>query len=230
MQTNYFQIAIDGHSSTGKSTLAKEIAKHLQILYIDSGAMYRAITWYAIQQGIIKDDILDCEKLIASLPQIEVTFQLTDTYPAIVLNGVNVEANIRTMEVANQVSKVAAIPEVRFKLVELQRKISENQSVVMDGRDIGTVVFPKAKVKIFMTASSEIRAKRRFEELQSKGQEVSLQEVYANVVQRDEQDSNRKDSPLLQAEDAILLDNSLLSKEEQFQKVMAILASKGINF
>ena len=230
MQTNYFQIAIDGHSSTGKSTLAKEIAKHLQILYIDSGAMYRAITWYAIQQGIIKKDILDREKLIASLPQIEVTFQLTDTYPAIVLNGVNVEANIRTMEVANQVSKVAAIPEVRFKLVELQRKISENQSVVMDGRDIGTVVFPKAKVKIFMTASAEIRAKRRFEELQSKGQEVSLQEVYANVVQRDEQDSNRKDSPLLQAEDAILLDNSLLSKEEQFQKVMAILASKGINF
>lgn len=230
MQTNYFQIAIDGHSSTGKSTLAKEIAKHLQILYIDSGAMYRAITWYAIQQGIIKKDILDREKLIASLPQIEVTFQLTDTYPAIVLNGVNVEANIRTMEVANQVSKVAAIPEVRFKLVELQRKISENQSVVMDGRDIGTVVFPKAKVKIFMTASAEIRAKRRFEELQSKGQEVSLQEVYANVVQRDEQDSNRKDSPLLQAEDAILLDNSFLSKEEQFQKVMAILASKGINF
>ncbi|MFN3942330.1 MAG: (d)CMP kinase [Flavobacterium sp.] len=230
MQTNYFQIAIDGHSSTGKSTLAKEIAKHLQILYIDSGAMYRAITWYAIQQGIIKEDILDREKLIASLPQIEVTFQLTDTYPAIVLNGVNVEANIRTMEVANQVSKVAAIPEVRFKLVELQRKISENQSVVMDGRDIGTVVFPKAKVKIFMTASAEIRAKRRFEELQSKGQEVSLQEVYANVVQRDEQDSNRKDSPLLQAEDAILLDNSFLSKEEQFQKVIAILASKGINF
>ncbi|MFN3908061.1 MAG: (d)CMP kinase [Flavobacterium sp.] len=230
MQTDYFQIAIDGHSSTGKSTLAKEIAKHLQILYIDSGAMYRAITWYAIQQGIIKEDILDREKLIASLPQIEVTFQLTDTYPAIVLNGVNVEANIRTMEVANQVSKVAAIPEVRFKLVELQRKISENQSVVMDGRDIGTVVFPKAKVKIFMTASAEIRAKRRFEELQSKGQEVSLQEVYANVVQRDEQDSNRKDSPLLQAEDAILLDNSFLSKEEQFQKVMAILASKGINF
>jgi CMP/dCMP kinase len=230
MQTNYFQIAIDGHSSTGKSTLAKEIAKHLQILYIDSGAMYRAITWYAIQQGIIKEDILDREKLIASLPQIEVTFQLTATYPVIVLNGVNVEANIRTMEVANQVSKVAAIPEVRFKLVELQRKISENQSVVMDGRDIGTVVFPKAKVKIFMTASAEIRAKRRFEELQSKGQEVSLQEVYANVVQRDEQDSNRKDSPLLQAEDAILLDNSFLSKEEQFQKVMAILASKGINF
>ncbi len=230
MQTNYFQIAIDGHSSTGKSTLAKEIAKHLQILYIDSGAMYRAITWYAIQQDIIKEDILDREKLIASLPQIEVTFQLTATYPVIVLNGVNVEANIRTMEVANQVSKVAAIPEVRFKLVELQRKISENQSVVMDGRDIGTVVFPKAKVKIFMTASAEIRAKRRFEELQSKGQEVSLQEVYANVVQRDEQDSNRKDSPLLQAEDAILLDNSFLSKEEQFQKVMAILASKGINF
>lgn len=230
MQTNYFQIAIDGHSSTGKSTLAKEIAKHLQILYIDSGAMYRAITWYAIQQGIIKEDILDREKLIASLPQIEVTFQLTDTYPTIVLNDVNVETNIRTMEVANQVSKVAAIPEVRFKLVELQRKISENQSVVMDGRDIGTVVFPKAKVKIFMTASAEIRAKRRFEELQSKGQEVSLQEVYANVVQRDEQDSNRKDSPLLQAEDAILLDNSFLSKEEQFQKVMAILASKGINF
>ena len=230
MQTNYFQIAIDGHSSTGKSTLAKEIAKHLQILYIDSGAMYRAITWYAIQQDIIKEDILDREKLIASLPQIEVTFQLTATYPVIVLNGVNVEANIRTMEVANQVSKVAAIPEVRFKLVELQRKISENQSVLMDGRDIGTVVFPKAKVKIFMTASAEIRAKRRFEELQSKGQEVSLQEVYANVVQRDEQDSNRKDSPLLQAEDAILLDNSFLSKEEQFQKVMAILASKGINF
>ncbi len=230
MQTNYFQIAIDGHSSTGKSTLAKEIAKHLQILYIDSGAMYRAITWYAIQQSIIKEDILDREKLIASLPQIEVTFQLTATYPVIVLNGVNVEANIRTMEVANQVSKVAAIPEVRFKLVELQRKISENQSVVMDGRDIGTVVFPKAKVKIFMTASAEIRAKRRFEELQSKGQKVSLQEVYANVVQRDEQDINRKDSPLLQAEDAILLDNSFLSKEEQFQKVMAILASKGINF
>jgi cytidylate kinase len=230
METNYFQIAIDGHSSTGKSTLAKEIAKHLQILYIDSGAMYRAITWYAIQQGIIKEDFFDREKLIASLPQIEVTFQLSETYPEIVLNGVNVEANIRTMEVANQVSKVAAIPEVRFKLVELQRKISENQSVVMDGRDIGTVVFPKAKVKIFMTASAEIRAKRRFEELQSKGQEVSLQEVYANVVQRDEQDSNRRDSPLIQAEDAILLDNSFLSKEEQFQKVMAILASKGINF
>lgn len=228
MQTNYFQIAIDGHSSTGKSTLAKEIAKHLQILYIDSGAMYRAITWYAMQQSIIKEDMLNRERLIASLPQIEVTFQLTETYPAIVLNGMIVEANIRTMEVANQVSKVAAIPEVRTKLVELQRKISENQSVVMDGRDIGTVVFPMAKVKIFMTASAEIRAKRRFEELQSKGQEVSLKEVYANVIQRDEQDSNRKDSPLVQAEDAVLLDNSFLSKEEQFQKVMDILALKGI--
>ena len=128
MQTNYFQIAIDGHSSTGKSTLAKEIAKHLQILYIDSGAMYRAITWYAIQQSIIKEDILDREKLIASLPQIEVTFQLTATYPVIVLNGVNVEANIRTMEVANQVSKVAAIPEVRFKLVELLLKLTQNST------------------------------------------------------------------------------------------------------
>ena len=221
------QIAIDGHSSTGKSTLAKKIARYFNILYIDSGAMYRAVTFFALQNNCIINHQLDKIKLIYLLNKIEISFLITDaTQPQIQLNGQVVEQNIRTLEVANWVSQVAEIDEVRQKLVNIQREISNNQSVVMDGRDIGTVVFPKAMIKIFMTASPDIRAKRRFEELTTKGLTVSYDEVYQNVIQRDEIDSNRKNSPLTQAKDAILIDNSFLSQKTQTEIVLKIIKKK----
>ncbi len=222
-----FQIAIDGYSSTGKSTLAKQIAKTLGILYIDSGAMYRAIALYALQNKCITNNQLNKDKLIHSLPNINISFLLKDhEFPLIELNGEVVEHDIRTLEVAQWVSPIAEISAVRAKLVQLQRDISKNQSVVMDGRDIGTVVFPEAEVKIFMTASADIRAQRRFDELQEKGQNSTLEEVYQNITQRDYIDQNRKDSPLIQAKDAILIDNSHLNRETQTQLVLKIIQEK----
>ena len=205
------QIAIDGHSSTGKSTLAKALAKYLNILYLDSGAMYRAVALYQMEHNLSDQD------LINRLEQLEVSFNAKNE---ICLNGKMVENEIRKMEVSNRVSGVAQIPEVRKKLVELQQKVP--QSVVMDGRDIGTVVFPKAQLKLFMTASPEIRAERRYNELRSKGEEVSLKEVLENIKTRDFQDENRTTDPLRVAEDAVYFDNSDLSLDEQLYKAIQL--------
>ena len=205
------QIAIDGHSSTGKSTLAKALAKHLGILYLDSGAMYRAVALYQMRSN------LSDKELINQLDEIEVSFNAQNE---ICLNGAVVENEIRKMEVSNKVSGVAQIPEVRRKLVELQQKVP--QSVVMDGRDIGTVVFPSARLKLFMTARPEIRAQRRYNELIAKGDKVSLEEVLENLKSRDFQDENRATDPLRAASDAIYFDNSDLSLDQQLEKAIQL--------
>ncbi len=216
-------IAIDGHSSTGKSTLAKAISKKLGFVFIDSGAMYRAVTLFAIQNQYIENGKVDESKLVDSLKNIQIEFvpnsatQSADTF----LNGENVEAAIRTMEVSNQVSTVSSLSAVRRFLVEQQQSYAHgNMGLVMDGRDIGTVVFPQADLKVFMTASPEVRAKRRFEELKAKGKPVDYQEVYDNLMHRDYVDSHRDDSPLTQADDAKILDNSHLSPEQQLEIVL----------
>jgi cytidylate kinase len=176
-------IAIDGFSSTGKSTIAKQLAKHLGYVYVDTGAMYRAVTYFAMQNGYITTDFFDKQSLINSLPFIKLHFEFNPElgFAEMYLNDVNIEKEIRTLEVSNFVSLVAEVSEVRTKLVEQQQEMGKGKGIVMDGRDIGTVVFPKAELKIFMTASSETRARRRFDELQSKGQEVSFEEVLKNV-------------------------------------------------
>lgn len=221
-------IAIDGFSSTGKSTLAKQLANKLQYVYVDSGAMYRAVTFYAMKQSLISEDFFDKEKLIASLNNIDLKFKYNPLlgFAEIYLNDVNVEKEIRTLEVSKLVSKVAEVSEVRRKLVEQQQKMGLNKGVVMDGRDIGTVVFPKAELKLYMIASSEKRAKRRFDELIEKGDEVTYTEILKNVEYRDHIDSSRKDSPLVKANDAIEIDNSNLTVEEQFEKIYKIVLLK----
>ena len=221
-------IAIDGHSSTGKSTLAKQLASYLGYVYIDTGAMYRAITLYAMQNHLIDNQHFDKGNLVQKLPNITLHFEFDETlgYGLMFLNNINIEKEIRTLEVSTFVSKIAEISEVRAKMVEQQQEMGIQKGIVMDGRDIGTVVFPKAEIKIFMTASPEIRAKRRFDELQSKGQNVAYNEVLANVTERDFIDSNRTDSPLLQAKDAILIDNSNLTREEQFKKIVALVEER----
>lgn len=215
-------IAIDGYSSTGKSTLAKQLAKALNYVYVDTGAMYRAVTLFAIQQKIITENSFANQKLIDKLPDISLTFHFNPDlgFAEMYLNNINVEREIRSMEVSKFVSKIAAVSEVRSKLVQQQQLYGTEKGVVMDGRDIGTVVFPDAELKIFMTASTEIRAKRRFLELQEKGQEVTYDEVLKNVQERDEIDTTRKDSPLVKADDAIVIDNSELTKEEQFEQIL----------
>lgn len=217
-------IAIDGFSSTGKSTLAKQLAKHLGYAYVDTGAMYRAVTFYAMEKGFISADHFDKEGLISSLPDVSLQFLFNPDlgYAEIYLNEKNVEEMIRTLAVSNLVSKVAEVSEVRAKLVEQQQHMGENKGVVMDGRDIGTVVFPDAELKLFMTASPETRAHRRFDELVQKGQQVTYEEVLKNVEERDYIDSHRADSPLVKAEDAIEIDNSHLSIQEQFDKVLLL--------
>lgn len=215
-------IAIDGHSSTGKSTLARQLAKSLGYVYIDSGAMYRAVTLFALRKGLVNGS-LDVDGLISHLDDLEIGFQLNEQNgrSEIQLNGENVEKQIRTIEVSRHVSEVAAIPEVREKLVRLQRDMGRDKGVVMDGRDIGTVVLPEAELKLFMTASPEIRAARRYKELLDRGEEVSYEEVLKNVRHRDHLDSNRKVSPLKQAEDAIRFDNSDMGLAEQFERVLS---------
>lgn len=221
-------IAIDGFSSTGKSTLAKQLAKKLEYVYVDSGAMYRAVTFYAMQKSLISEDHFDKEKLIASLNNIDLKFKYNPLlgFAEIYLNNVNVENEIRTLQVSKLVSKVAEVSEVRRKLVEQQQKMGLSKGVVMDGRDIGTVVFPKAELKLFMIASPAKRAKRRFDELTVKGDKVTYAEILTNVEYRDHIDSTRKDSPLLKATDAIEIDNSNLTVEEQFDKIYKIVLSK----
>ena len=212
-------IAIDGYSSCGKSTMAKDLAREVGYIYIDSGAMYRAVTLYCLENGLFTPDGIDTEKLEAMMPNIRISFQLNPETqrPMTYLNGENVEDRIRTMEVSTRVSPVAAIPFVREALVKQQQEMGQAKGIVMDGRDIGTVVFPDAELKIFVVASAEIRAQRRYDELKAKGQEASYEEILANVKKRDYIDQNREVSPLRQAEDALLLDNSNLTIEEQKQ-------------
>ena len=218
-------IAIDGYSSTGKSTLAKQLAKHFGYVYVDSGAMYRAVAYFAMQNGCINSEIFDKESLIQGLPLIKLEFHFNADlgFAEMYLNGVNVEKEIRTIEVSSYVSKVAEISEVRSMLVEQQQEMGKDKGIVMDGRDIGTVVFPDAELKIFMTASPITRAERRFKELQRKGDAVTFDEVLKNVEERDYIDTHREDSPLLKAKDAIEFDNSNISKQEQFQKVLKLI-------
>ncbi|MDY0990168.1 (d)CMP kinase [Flavobacterium sp. CFBP9031] len=218
-------IAIDGFSSTGKSTLAKQLAKELEYVYVDTGAMYRAVAYFAMQHNLIEADFFKKEALIKVLSDIKLEFKFNSDlgFAEMYLNGENVEKQIRTIEVSNFVSKVAAVSEVRSKLVEQQQEMGTNKAIVMDGRDIGTVVFPNAELKIFMTASAETRAQRRFDELQEKGDNVSYEEVLKNVVDRDYMDTHREDSPLVIADDAIEIDNSYLNKEEQFAAVLELV-------
>lgn len=218
-------IAIDGFSSTGKSTVAKQIAKHLGYVYVDSGAMYRAITFYAMQNGFIDDTHFNQEDLISQLDQVNIGFVFNEAlgFAEVYLNADNIEKQIRTLEVSSFVSKVSTISEVRQKLVEQQQKMGKDKGVVMDGRDIGTVVFPDAELKLFMIASAETRALRRFDELIDRGDKVKYGDVLQNVQERDYIDSNREDSPLVKADDAIEIDNSNLSLQEQFDKVLQLV-------
>ncbi|TJY34034.1 (d)CMP kinase [Pontimicrobium aquaticum] len=221
----HITIAIDGFSSTGKSTLAKQLAKELGYVYVDTGAMYRAVTLYALQNNFIGDNYFKVEDFVLELDNINLSFKFNDSlgFSEMYLNGVNVEKEIRTLEVSSFVSKVSAIPEVRYQLVKQQQKMGEGKGIVMDGRDIGTVVFPQAELKLFMTASPEIRAKRRYSELIKRGDKVRFEEVLKNVQERDYIDSHREDSPLFKAEDAIEIDNSNLTLEAQFESIMNLV-------
>ena len=221
-------IAIDGFSSTGKSTLAKQLAKQLGYAYVDTGAMYRAVTYFAMKNGWVSEDNLNTSAIIENLQKINLEFRFSEQlgFAEMYLNNLNIENEIRTIEVSRCVSKIAEISEVRTMLVQQQQQMGKNKAVVMDGRDIGTVVFPDAELKLFMTASPETRAQRRFDELIEKGQMVTFDEVLQNVQERDYIDTHREDSPLVKAKDAIQIDNSSMSKEEQFNLVMIMVTEK----
>ncbi len=218
-------IAIDGFSSTGKSTLAKQLAKHLGYVFVDTGAMYRAVTLFALQNKFIANDFFDKQALINSISSIKLSFQFNPKlgFAEMYLNDKNVEIEIRSLEVSGFVSKIAEVSEVRAKLVEQQQQMGKNKAIVMDGRDIGTVVFPDAELKIFMNASLEVKAKRRFDELTQKGDKVTFDEILENVKERDYIDTHRDDSPLVKAIDAIEIDNSNLTREQQFEKVLSLV-------
>lgn len=216
-------IAIDGHSSCGKSTMAKKLAKDLGYIYVDTGAMYRTVTLYALRQQLFEaDGNVKAEELKQQMGQIEVSFALNPEsgLPEALLNGENVEREIRGMEVSSHVSPIAALPFVREAMVDQQRRMGEAKGIVMDGRDIGTTVFPQAELKVFVTASAEVRAQRRYDELQAKGMPADYEDILKNVQDRDYIDSHREVSPLRQADDALLLDNSHLTREEQQQWLM----------
>lgn len=225
MTTKKINIAIDGYSSCGKSTLAKAMAKALNYVFVDSGAMYRAVTYFCIKNGIIKDKQVNEALLEKHLPEIKIQFgeYLQNGSRAILLNGKDVSTEIRSMEVAALVSEVAAIKSVRTFLVAEQQSLGKNGGVIMDGRDIGTVVFPNAELKLFVTASPEIRAQRRFLELQQSQADVSLEDVRENLEHRDHIDSTRKESPLTQAKDAIVIDNSELDQDSQLQLALKLV-------
>lgn len=219
------RIAIDGHSSCGKSTIAKEVAKNLGYIYVDSGAMYRAATLYFLRHTISSEDQ---EAIESNLQNIQIEFReiAENELPIVYLNGENVEEEIRKLPVANNVSFFSKNKKLREKLVSIQRKIGESGGIVMDGRDIGSKVFPNAELKIFLTASPEIRATRRYEELTAKGEKVDFEAILRNVLQRDQEDSTRKESPLIQVSDAVLIDNSNMTKTEQLNKVLALVKEK----
>jgi cytidylate kinase len=220
MFQNKITIAVDGYSSCGKSTLSKALAKKLDYTFIDSGAMYRGVALYCLEHHLIQEDLPNIPEIIASLPYISLAFKKNDEDPYqsdLYLNGINVEKKIRTPEIASHVSKIASLKEVRLKLVEEQRKMGMYGGIVMDGRDIGSVVFPNAELKLFVTAKPEIRAERRFKELKQKGIVSSFEDVLQNLNDRDLMDSTRDESPLVQLPDAILLDTSNLTQEEQLE-------------
>ncbi len=221
-------IAIDGYSSCGKSTLAKQLASKLNYTYVDSGAMYRAITLFAIENQLATKEHIDKDGLIDKLDGIDVNLQYDGETEKVTtfLNGRNVEEEIRSMQVSEVVSFVSVIKEVRAKLRSMQQELGKRGGVVMDGRDIGTAVFPHAELKIFMTASPDVRAQRRFDELKAKGKDVSFDEVKANLASRDKEDTGRKENPLIQAHDAVVLDNSELTPEEQLELVLGWVAER----
>ena len=213
-------VAIDGHSSCGKSTMAKSLAAQVGYIYVDTGAMYRAVTLFAMRQGLFDaQGQPDAARLEALVPKIEVSFHLdpTTNLPLVCLNGEVVEEEVRTLEVSSHVSAIAALPFVREALTRQQQRMGEEKGIVMDGRDIGTVVFPQAELKVFVTASAKVRAQRRFLELTAKGQAVAFEDILRNVQERDYIDSHREVAPLRQADDALVLDNSEMTREEQMQ-------------
>lgn len=214
-------VAIDGYSSSGKSTMARELARRTGYVYVDSGAMYRAVTLYAIRHGMTSPTgEVDAERLITSLPDIHISFVNQGDSQHTLLDGEDVEKEIRGMQVSSLVSPVAVIPEVRHRLTELQREFGRQRGIVMDGRDIGTTVFPDAELKVFVDASPEVRAERRVKELLAKGEEVSYEEVLQNIRERDHIDTTRKESPLRKAEDAKIIDNDHLTPDEQMELLM----------
>ncbi|MDE5887622.1 MAG: (d)CMP kinase [Muribaculaceae bacterium] len=215
-------IAIDGYSSSGKSTMARELARRIGYVYVDSGAMYRAVTLFALRNGMVKEGKIDVDSLVSALPSINITFQPTgeDGIQHTLLNGEDVEKEIRSMEVSGMVSPVAVIPEVRERLVALQQQFGKEKGIVMDGRDIGTTVFPDAEMKVFVCASAEERAKRRYLELKEKGEEVDFEEVLRNVEERDRIDTTREVSPLRKASDALELDNGSMTRAQQMEWLM----------
>ncbi len=220
-------IAIDGFSSTGKSTLAKQLAAKLGFVYVDTGAMYRAVTYFALKNKLISDAHFNINELVSKLHEISISFKFNATvgFAELYLNDKNIEKEIRTMHISSFVSKVSTVAEVRYLLVKQQQEIGKNTNVVMDGRDIGTVVFPDADLKLFMTASDTIRAQRRYDELIKRGDKVTFEEVLHNVRERDYIDSNRENSPLKKASDAIEIDNSNQSIKEQFEKILQLVAN-----
>ena len=222
-------IALDGYSSCGKSTFAKRIADTLGYVFIDSGAMYRAISLFAMQKNLVNETGINIHELKRLLPQIKIHFQREEngrvsTY----LNDKNVEKIIRGVAVSQLVSEISKIKEVRLFLVKVQQELGKEKEIVMDGRDIGTVVFPEAEVKIFMTASTEVRAKRRYDELKAKGFDITIEEIRKNIEERDQSDINRKESPLKQATDAVILDNSYMNLEEQMSWFENLVKERGI--
>jgi cytidylate kinase len=221
-------IAIDGFSSTGKSTVAKQLAKKLGYIYVDTGAMYRAVTLYAMQHQYVGKEFLQTLALVSDLDKINLTFQFNKAlgFAEMYLNGKNIEKEIRSLDVSNLVSKIATISEVRLKLVAEQQLMGKHKGIVMDGRDIGTVVFKDAALKIFMTASADTRATRRYKELIARGDDVSYDAILKNVTERDLMDTTREDSPLVKADDAIEVDNSSLNLEEQFELILKLVKEK----
>ena len=223
-------IAVDGPSSCGKSTVAKQVARAIGIAYIDTGAMYRAVTLFALRHGLMDGNQPNALAIEQHLNEVHISFDFDQQAGrnTTFLNDENVEDQIRNMEVSSHVSAVSAIPAVRAKLTEWQRQMAQSKSVIMDGRDIGTAVFPNADLKIFMTARPEVRAQRRYDELKDKGQDANLQDILQNVVDRDRQDSTRSVSPLRQADDAVVLDNSDITRDEQYDFILNLLAQRGL--